>query len=711
MTNEPYVSWPGWEVVRLIGRGSFGTVYEIQRTLFDDVEKAALKVISIPQNDSDIEELYNDGYDDESITATFHSHLKSIIAEYSLMRKMNGSSHIVNCDDVSYVPHANGFGWDIYIKMELLTPLSRALTDPIGEDTVLRVAHDLCQALVLCKKHEIVHRDIKPQNIFVSPNGDYKLGDFGIAKTVEKTTGGTKIGTYKYMAPEIYHNRPYGSGADIYSLGLVLYWLLNERRLPFMPLPPEKPRAGQEEEARLRRFNGETIPAPAHGSDGLKTIVLKACAYDPKERYASAEEMLAAVKVLMEEDKPVVPVIVPPVSVVEPEKEPEAAPAAESVVQEIPAEKSVEEAVPAEEPAAAPEPAAEAPEAVIEKVEEQSASAVHVAEKAVVPTSAKDEGENTTEAPVDKEQPTPKKKKIGLFVAVGALCVLLLLVVGFFTVHFWEDATCTEPATCTLCGKTEGEALGHSWSGGTCTRPMSCKRCGTSQETVPGHVWQTETFGASFNALSYLSFPNGLPRSRKCTQCGITEYLTEFIDEKYEYDATGKLVKQTDANFVFEYKYDSEGKLFQRDQFSFHENGEFVGSYFYEYDSNKRLSRVYDSWGPEAYTSYEYDDANRLVKATKIWNGHSEYRYNNAGQLEEVIDYYDDGTRSGFDTSYEYYPDGKLYKMTVYANHEVFYWHEYKYDENGICSEMIFDETSTRKGERIVPAYEALPNG
>ena len=129
MTNEPYVSWPGWEVVRLIGRGSFGTVYEIQRTLFDDVEKAALKVISIPQNDSDIEELYNDGYDDESITATFHSHLKSIIAEYSLMRKMNGSSHIVNCDDVSYVPHANGFGWDIYIKMELLTPLSRALKD------------------------------------------------------------------------------------------------------------------------------------------------------------------------------------------------------------------------------------------------------------------------------------------------------------------------------------------------------------------------------------------------------------------------------------------------------------------------------------------------------------------------------------------------------------------------------------------------------
>lgn len=58
-------SWPAWETVRQIGRGSFGAVYEIQRTLFDEVERAALKVISIPQNDSDIEEMKSDGYDEE----------------------------------------------------------------------------------------------------------------------------------------------------------------------------------------------------------------------------------------------------------------------------------------------------------------------------------------------------------------------------------------------------------------------------------------------------------------------------------------------------------------------------------------------------------------------------------------------------------------------------------------------------------------------
>lgn len=299
MANENQrFSWPGWETVELIGRGSFGAVYKIQREVFDDIEKAALKVISIPQNAGDIDDMYSDGYDEESITSAFQSHLKSIVAEYSLMRKMNGCTNIVNCDDVRYVQHDDGVGWDIYIKMELLTPLTKALPAKVSEETVIKIAKDICTALELCKKHEIVHRDIKPQNIFVSDNGDYKLGDFGIAKTVEKTMGGTKIGTYKYMAPEVYNNQPYGSAADIYSLGLVLYWALNDRRMPFLPLPPEKIKAGMDEEARHRRLSGEKLPAPTHGSKRLKEIVLKACAFDPKERYHTATEMLADLKKL-----------------------------------------------------------------------------------------------------------------------------------------------------------------------------------------------------------------------------------------------------------------------------------------------------------------------------------------------------------------------------------------------------------------------------
>ena len=298
MDRQPV--WPGWETVRMISRGGFGTVYEICRSNFGNVERAALKVITIPQNQNDIDDLLDVGHDSESITLYFRSCLEGIVNEYSLMQQLKGNTNIVYCDDLRYIQHDDGIGWDIYIKMELLTPLMRALPAQITEEQVLRLGMDICNALVLCKSRGIIHRDIKPQNIFISQDGNYKLGDFGIAKIEEQTASGTRIGTYKYMAPEVYHGRPYGAAADIYSLGLVLYWLLNEKRTPFLPLPPQIPTMTMEEQARNRRLSGEHLPPPAHGSEELKRIVLKACAPEPRDRYHTAAEMREDLEALLQ---------------------------------------------------------------------------------------------------------------------------------------------------------------------------------------------------------------------------------------------------------------------------------------------------------------------------------------------------------------------------------------------------------------------------
>ena len=303
MDKKQMPGWPGWETVRLIGRGSFGAVYEIRRQVFDVEETAALKVISIPQRENDIDEMYNDGYDDASISKTLREHLRGIVSEYSLMRKMSGCPNVVGCNDLRYEEHPDGRGWDVYIRMELLTPLTRVLPARIPENMVVRIAKDLCHALIECERLDILHRDIKPQNIFLSERGEYKLGDFGIAKIVERTSGGTKIGTYKYMAPEIHNSQPYGQSSDIYSLGMVLYWLLNERRMPFVPLPPTAVTAGMEEEAKQRRISGETLPEPKNGSEMLKRIVAKACAFNPKARFTSACDMLRELELLEPESE------------------------------------------------------------------------------------------------------------------------------------------------------------------------------------------------------------------------------------------------------------------------------------------------------------------------------------------------------------------------------------------------------------------------
>lgn len=86
----------------------------------------------------------------------------------------------------------------------------------------------MCRALAACEKQNIIHRDIKPQNILVSENRTYKLADFGIAKVSEKTGSGTMAGTNGYIAPEVANRQKYGKEVDIYSLGMVLYWLMND---------------------------------------------------------------------------------------------------------------------------------------------------------------------------------------------------------------------------------------------------------------------------------------------------------------------------------------------------------------------------------------------------------------------------------------------------------------------------------------------------
>ena len=298
--------WPGWEPVRILGQGSFGVVYEIQRDVFGTVEKAALKVISIPQSDHDVEELRREGYDEDSITLRYQTMLEDMVREYTLMSELKGNSNIVDCDDLRYEPKPNGIGWNIYIKMELLTPMLDALEENVPVEEAVKLGLDICQALILCKKHNVIHRDIKPQNIFLSKHHEYKLGDFGIAKVSDRTARGTVTGTYKYMAPEVFKDQPYGASADIYSLGMVLYWMLNEKRLPFLPLPPQSPTFMDEGEARIRRLRGDEIPEPKNGSEALKRIVCRACAYDPEKRYRDPEEMRKDLEKALSDEETVV---------------------------------------------------------------------------------------------------------------------------------------------------------------------------------------------------------------------------------------------------------------------------------------------------------------------------------------------------------------------------------------------------------------------
>ena len=283
----------GWRVVGFIGEGGFGSVYEIEREGFGVSTRSALKVISIPRNKNDVDELMSEGMDKESATKYFRGYVEEFVRECDLMSRLKGNSHIVSFEDYKVIEHTDDIGWDILIRMEKLTPLIEFMKDhPMTRSDVIDLGISMCDALSLCNQQNIIHRDIKPANIFVSQYGDYKLGDFGIARIVEKSNGAsTKTGTSDYMAPEVFRGENYDSSVDIYSLGLVLYRLLNNNRLPFLPPAPEPITHGQREEAVTLRMTGHILPKPVNADNQLFDIICKASAHNPADRYKSPVEM------------------------------------------------------------------------------------------------------------------------------------------------------------------------------------------------------------------------------------------------------------------------------------------------------------------------------------------------------------------------------------------------------------------------------------
>jgi serine/threonine protein kinase len=98
------------------------------------------------------------------------------------------------------------------------------------------------------------------------------------------------------MAPEVMRGTKYDASVDIYSLGLVLYRLLNNNRLPFLPPAPAPITFSQREAAQAKRMSGVSVPPPVNGNEALKNAVLKAVSFEPSERFSNAASMRAALE-------------------------------------------------------------------------------------------------------------------------------------------------------------------------------------------------------------------------------------------------------------------------------------------------------------------------------------------------------------------------------------------------------------------------------
>ncbi len=292
--DVPVSVWPEWELIEKIGEGSFGKVYKAKRTERGRSFYSAIKIISIPASKGELDSVRSEMNNEQSTREYFRNLVEDCVQEIYTMEHFCGNSHVVSFEDFKVVEYLDEIGWDISIRMEYLTSFMDYCTGKeLTEKEVIKLGCDLAMALIYCRKLNIIHRDVKPENIFVSRFGDFKLGDFGIAREQAHTMSNmSKKGTYSYMAPEIYKGEKYDSSIDIYSLGIVLYKLMNHNRLPFLSLDKQLITYRDKETALARRMAGEKMPVPVNASAAFSHIILKACAYEPGKRYRKPEDML-----------------------------------------------------------------------------------------------------------------------------------------------------------------------------------------------------------------------------------------------------------------------------------------------------------------------------------------------------------------------------------------------------------------------------------
>lgn len=309
--------WGVWHVGQLLGEGSYGKVWEAECSAQDGVHLAAIKEIVVPSSPGNLIAARAEGLDVEGAKLYFQKVMEDTLDEIHLMRKLSDCEHIVHFDEfeIHKLDREGEFGWVLLIRMERLEPLKKRLLE--GNIDILgtiRLGIHLCHALEACAEKGIVHRDIKPDNLFYCPKTDtYKLGDFGIAHELARPTEGKgRAGTLSHMSPEVYAGAPFTASADLYALGMILYRLLNDNRIPLLPYYPAPFTPKERNRALVERLQGREPGLPRmavqeSGHSSKETAVLlggiaqKAIFSCPEMRFPSAGALRAELEALLQE--------------------------------------------------------------------------------------------------------------------------------------------------------------------------------------------------------------------------------------------------------------------------------------------------------------------------------------------------------------------------------------------------------------------------
>ena len=262
----------------------------------DTGDKYIVKVISLPPSQTQVDALKLAGVvsDDDSIRQYFQARSIETITEIETLQSLSRHEGFLPCEGYQLVPSEDGLGFDIYILSPYRRSLERQFTKrPFTQLDAINLGMDICSALVACRRNGYLFANLKPNNIYLTPNGEFKISDLGFLNM-----GSLKYATIPsqyisdYTAPELKDAfATPNTSIDIYALGAILYSIFSGGTLPAV--------------------NATELPAPQYADEELAAIILKACSLNPEDRWEDPAQMGQALVNYMQkngaEDLPIVP--------------------------------------------------------------------------------------------------------------------------------------------------------------------------------------------------------------------------------------------------------------------------------------------------------------------------------------------------------------------------------------------------------------------
>ena len=402
MSEPRYISpmLDGFSLGQAISDHSGVACYPAMR---DDSEKRYIvKKISLPASQVQVEALLLTGVyrDAQAVHAYYRELAHAVSEEARILDQLAGQRGFVPYQSCQIEPMEDGVGFEVYLLSRYRKTLDRfTRRTPMTHLGALNLGIDMCAALAVSREAGWLYVDLKPENIFLFGDQEYRIGDLGFV-AMDSLEYASLPDRYRslYTAPEVAdaYSR-LNATMDTYALGLVLYQIYNEGKLPFDSAESRK-------DWLDRLAAGEPMDAPCCADEEMAGIITKACAYDPADRWQTPAEMGHAIISYMQrngaEDVPIA-------SPAQPEPEEEPAEAAEAVEEtaEISAETSTEVEESVEETTVLAE------ESDSGTVDEDSTVVEAVDEEPISDAAVEESVESADEADVSVEEPEEKAEE------------------------------------------------------------------------------------------------------------------------------------------------------------------------------------------------------------------------------------------------------------------------------------------------------------